>query len=190
MPELPEMEAWRRALDDPVSAFPIVKAGPAHIATLKTFDPPLSALEGRQLAGATRRAKRLLFPDRRRRACGARAPDDGRTVEVPQGGRDRPEDAGVPARLRRRRAARADRSRREEAGGCVVAHSGGSRARARPPRARGPGNRSRAARRDLCIRIEAVALDAPRPTRDRGNRASLGERDPASREALAVRADT
>src|SRR6476659_8896450 len=56
------MEAWRRALDDPVSAFPIVKVGPAHIATLKTFDPPLSALEGRQLAGAKRRAKRLLFP--------------------------------------------------------------------------------------------------------------------------------
>src|SRR5438094_2584398 len=56
------MEAWRRALDDPVSAFPIVKAGPAHIATLKTFDPPLSALEGRQLAGADRRAERLLFP--------------------------------------------------------------------------------------------------------------------------------
>src|SRR5213595_2084072 len=56
------MEAWRRALDDPVSAFPIVKAGPAHVATLKTFDPPLSALEGRRLAGAERRAKRLLFP--------------------------------------------------------------------------------------------------------------------------------
>src|SRR5207244_3826367 len=56
------MEAWRRALTDPVSAFPIAKAGPAHIATLKTFDPPLSALEGRQLAGADRRAKRLLFP--------------------------------------------------------------------------------------------------------------------------------
>jgi formamidopyrimidine-DNA glycosylase len=62
MPELPEMEAWRRALDGPVSAFPIVKAGPAHVATLKTFDPPLSALEGRRLAGAERRAKRLLFP--------------------------------------------------------------------------------------------------------------------------------
>jgi formamidopyrimidine-DNA glycosylase len=56
------MEAWRRALNDPVSAFPIVKAGPAHIATLKTFDPPLAALEGRKLAGAERRAKRLLFP--------------------------------------------------------------------------------------------------------------------------------
>jgi formamidopyrimidine-DNA glycosylase len=62
LPELPEVEAWRRALNDPVSAFPIEKAGPAHIATLKTFDPPLSALEGRRLAGAERRAKRLLFP--------------------------------------------------------------------------------------------------------------------------------
>ncbi|HET6641632.1 MAG TPA: DNA-formamidopyrimidine glycosylase family protein [Gaiellaceae bacterium] len=62
MPEFPEMEAWRRQLDDPVSAFPIAKAGPAHIATLKTYDPPLSALEGRRLAGAERRAKRLLFP--------------------------------------------------------------------------------------------------------------------------------
>jgi formamidopyrimidine-DNA glycosylase len=62
MPELPEIEAWRRALDEPVSAFPIVKAGPAHVATLKTFDPPLQTLEGRRLAGAERRAKRLLFP--------------------------------------------------------------------------------------------------------------------------------
>src|SRR5947199_61995 len=62
MPELPEMEAWRRQLDDPVSAFPVAKAGPAHIATLKTFDPPLSALEGRRFRGAERRGKRLFFP--------------------------------------------------------------------------------------------------------------------------------
>jgi formamidopyrimidine-DNA glycosylase len=56
------MEAWRRQLNDPVSAFPIAKAGPAHIATLKTFDPPLKELEGRKLRGAERRGKRLLFP--------------------------------------------------------------------------------------------------------------------------------
>src|SRR6266550_161893 len=56
------MEAWRRALTEPVSAFPIAKAGPAHIATLKTFDPPLTALDGRRFEGARRRAKRLLFP--------------------------------------------------------------------------------------------------------------------------------
>jgi len=62
MPEFPEMEAWRRALNDPVSAFPVEQAGPAHVATLKTFDPPLATLEGRRFAGAERRAKRLLFP--------------------------------------------------------------------------------------------------------------------------------
>ena len=62
MPELPEMEAWRRQLAGPVSAFPIAKAGPAHIATLKTFDPPLATLEGRRLRGAERRGKLLLFP--------------------------------------------------------------------------------------------------------------------------------
>jgi formamidopyrimidine-DNA glycosylase len=61
MPELPEVEAVRVALDEPVSAFPIERAGPAHVATLKTFDPPLHALEGRRLSGAKRRGKRLLF---------------------------------------------------------------------------------------------------------------------------------
>ena len=41
MPELPEVEAWRRQLDPLVKRSPIEQAGPAHIATLKTFDPPL-----------------------------------------------------------------------------------------------------------------------------------------------------
>ena len=62
MPELPEVEAWIRGLEGPVSTSPVLRAGPAHIATLKTFDPPLSALEGRRLAGARRRGKWLLFP--------------------------------------------------------------------------------------------------------------------------------
>jgi formamidopyrimidine-DNA glycosylase len=62
MPEFPEIEALRRQLDDPVRAFPVAKAGPTHIATLKTYDPPLSALEGRRFAGAERRAKNILLP--------------------------------------------------------------------------------------------------------------------------------
>jgi formamidopyrimidine-DNA glycosylase len=62
MPELPEVEAWRRQLDENVKRVPVERAGPAHIATLKTFDPPLAALEGATLVGARRRAKRLLFP--------------------------------------------------------------------------------------------------------------------------------
>src|SRR2546430_14991292 len=56
------MEAWRDALDEPVRAFRIGQAGPAHSATLQTFEPPLSTLDGRRLAGAERRGKRLLFP--------------------------------------------------------------------------------------------------------------------------------
>jgi formamidopyrimidine-DNA glycosylase len=62
VPELPEVEALRRTLDDPVRAFPIERAGPAHVATLKTFEPSLRELEGRRFDGAERRAKRLLFP--------------------------------------------------------------------------------------------------------------------------------
>ena len=83
MPELPEMEAWRRQLTDPISAFPIAKAGPAHIATLKTFDPPLDALEGRRFRGAERRGKRLLFPTDDDGARAPRPPDDGRPTQVP-----------------------------------------------------------------------------------------------------------
>ena len=62
MPELPEVEAWVRELDPLVSRASIEKAGPAHIATLKTFAPPLSALDGRRFAGSRRRGKNLLFP--------------------------------------------------------------------------------------------------------------------------------
>src|SRR5687767_6696595 len=62
MPEFPEVEALRRALDALVRASPVERAGPAHVATLKTFDPPLEALQGRRFAGAERRGKNLLFP--------------------------------------------------------------------------------------------------------------------------------
>src|SRR5881227_3538863 len=62
LPEFPEVEAWRRQLEPDVKRYPIAQAGPAHIATLKTFDPPLSVLEGEGLEGARRRAKRFLFP--------------------------------------------------------------------------------------------------------------------------------
>jgi formamidopyrimidine-DNA glycosylase len=62
LPELPEVEAWRRQLDPLVRKSPIEKAGPAHIATLKTFDPPLSALDGKGFRGVERRAKRFLLP--------------------------------------------------------------------------------------------------------------------------------
>jgi formamidopyrimidine-DNA glycosylase len=61
LPELPEVEAWRRQLDPLVGASPVERAGPAHVATLKTIDPPLSALDGRTLR-VERRAKRFILP--------------------------------------------------------------------------------------------------------------------------------
>jgi formamidopyrimidine-DNA glycosylase len=62
VPELPEVEAWVRELDPLVSRAAVDKAGPAHIATLKTISPPLSSLDGRRFQGAKRRGKNLLFP--------------------------------------------------------------------------------------------------------------------------------
>jgi formamidopyrimidine-DNA glycosylase len=62
VPELPEVEAWVRELDPLVSRAPIEKAGPAHVATLKTFAPPLQDLDGRRLEGSRRWGKNLLFP--------------------------------------------------------------------------------------------------------------------------------
>src|SRR5918992_6107233 len=62
MPEFPEVEALRRSLDEAVRASAIEKAGPAHVATLKTFEPPLKDLEGRRFAGVERRGKNILLP--------------------------------------------------------------------------------------------------------------------------------
>jgi formamidopyrimidine-DNA glycosylase len=62
MPELPEVEAWVRELDPLVARAPVERAGPAHIATLKTFEPPLDSLDGRSFSGARRRGKNLLLP--------------------------------------------------------------------------------------------------------------------------------
>jgi formamidopyrimidine-DNA glycosylase len=62
LPELPEIETWVHELSPLVARAAVEQAGPAHIATLKTFDPPLAMLEGRRLEGGARRGKNLLFP--------------------------------------------------------------------------------------------------------------------------------
>jgi formamidopyrimidine-DNA glycosylase len=62
VPELPEVEAWVRELAPDVSRSPVASARAEHIATMKTFDPPPSALTGRTLSGSERRGKNLLFP--------------------------------------------------------------------------------------------------------------------------------
>jgi formamidopyrimidine-DNA glycosylase len=88
MPELPEVEAWRRQLDPLVKRFPIEKAGPAHIATLKTIVPPLSRLDGEGFRGVERRAKRFLLPtDDNELVLMVHLMSAGRLKYVPSGGK-------------------------------------------------------------------------------------------------------
>jgi formamidopyrimidine-DNA glycosylase len=88
VPELPEVEAWRRQLDPLVKRSPIEQAGPAHIATLKTFDPPLKALEGEGLRGVERRAKRFLLPtDDDELVLMVHLMSAGRLKYIPKGGK-------------------------------------------------------------------------------------------------------
>ena len=61
MPELPEVQAWVEELAPEVARSTVASARPEHIATLKTFDPPVGELVGRRFAGATRRGKNLLL---------------------------------------------------------------------------------------------------------------------------------
>jgi formamidopyrimidine-DNA glycosylase len=61
VPELPEVEALVRFLDERVRGQKISKARVAHIAALKTYDPPIDALAGRTIEQVTRRGKYLEF---------------------------------------------------------------------------------------------------------------------------------
>ncbi len=59
MPELPEVEALARFLDERIVGRTISQARVAHIAALKTYDPPIEALTGRAVKRVTRRGKYL-----------------------------------------------------------------------------------------------------------------------------------
>lgn len=59
MPELPEVEALRVFLADHLVGHEIVRVLPVAISVLKTYDPPLSALEGRTVTAVARHGKFL-----------------------------------------------------------------------------------------------------------------------------------
>jgi formamidopyrimidine-DNA glycosylase len=61
MPELPEMEIVARRLDAALPGETIESALAPGINALKTFDPPLHALEGREFTAVRRRGKLLLL---------------------------------------------------------------------------------------------------------------------------------
>jgi formamidopyrimidine-DNA glycosylase len=60
MPELPEVEITARLLDRALRDARIESALAPGINALKTFDPPLSVLEGETIAGVRRRGKNLI----------------------------------------------------------------------------------------------------------------------------------
>jgi formamidopyrimidine-DNA glycosylase len=61
VPELPEVEITARLLDGALKGAAIESALAPGINALKTFDPPLSALEGHAVRGVRRRGKQLIL---------------------------------------------------------------------------------------------------------------------------------
>ncbi|MET9883225.1 DNA-formamidopyrimidine glycosylase family protein [Streptomyces sp. NPDC006430] len=59
MPELPEVEALREYLDEHLAGRVVQRVIPLAVSVLKTYDPPLTALEG-QRAGSTARYGKFL----------------------------------------------------------------------------------------------------------------------------------
>ncbi|MCX4514122.1 Fpg/Nei family DNA glycosylase [Streptomyces sp. NBC_01619] len=59
MPELPEVEALREFLDENLVGKEIAKVFPVAISVLKTYDPPLTAVEGGEVTAVHRHGKFL-----------------------------------------------------------------------------------------------------------------------------------
>jgi formamidopyrimidine-DNA glycosylase len=60
MPELPEVEITARLLDGSIAGASVDYARAPGLNALKTFEPPLSALDGQRIAGVRRRGKHLI----------------------------------------------------------------------------------------------------------------------------------
>jgi formamidopyrimidine-DNA glycosylase len=60
VPELPEVEVTARRLDAALRGVEVESAAAPGINALKTFDPPLSALDGATVGGVRRRGKHLI----------------------------------------------------------------------------------------------------------------------------------
>ena len=180
MPELPEIESLAARARRAVSVAPVERAGPAHIATLKTFDPPFRRSKAGASRARGRRGKHFLFPtEDGELVLHIHLMSAGRLHSVAAGGK-RPKTPAFRALLRGRRHPRAHRGRREEAGP--------RRASTAPRRSR-PSSPTSARRRSgsggLGSRILSPKLAAPpsaaaRPAGARGHRPGVVERDPPS----------
>ena len=132
------------------------RAGRAgHVATLKTIDPPLRALEGRRFAGARAPGQAPALPDRRRRARAARPPDERGPPPLARAGAKGPKTPAFRLDFEGGGAARPHRGGLEEARGRLAADA--RSARRRSSRTSGP---------------DALELDAERAGGDPAQRDS------------------
>ena len=181
------MEIVARRLGEALTGEVIESAVAPGINALKTFDPPLSALDGADDRG--RAPARQAADARRRRPDPADAPDERRPPPaVPQARHHaRPHGARGPAAVRGPRAAAARvRHQAARVGEAPHPRRGRRRRGAQPP---GAGGVARSARpRRAAARAAAAAHAAARPVRRDRDRAHLGRRDPARRDALALQA--
>src|ERR1700689_344012 len=60
MPELPEVEITARRLDEALRGAEIVSVLAPGVKVMRTFDPPLSALEGQRIERVGRRGKHFV----------------------------------------------------------------------------------------------------------------------------------
>ncbi len=91
MPELPEVEITARLLDAELRGARIEYARAPGINALRTFDPPLSALEGERIAAVRRRGKQLILESTGELALLMHLMSAGRLqlYDKPAGARDR-----------------------------------------------------------------------------------------------------
>ena len=91
MPELPEVEITARLLDAALAGARIEYARAPGINALKTFDPPLSTLEGERITAVRRRGKQLILESTGELALLMHLMSAGRMqlYDKPAGARDR-----------------------------------------------------------------------------------------------------
>jgi formamidopyrimidine-DNA glycosylase len=91
MPELPEVEITARLLDAALHGARIEYARAPGINALKTFDPPLAALEGQRVVAVRRRGKQLILESTGELALLTHLMSAGRLqlYDKPAGARDR-----------------------------------------------------------------------------------------------------
>ena len=189
MPELPEVEITARLLDEALRGARIESALAPGINALKTFDPPLSALDGREIVGVRRRGKHLIVEVAGELALLIHLMSAGRLqlYDKRAGPRDRTSrllvrlDDGRELRLREfgtKQAAWVKLLRAERARAGRGARDARARRRGRPP----------PPLEELLDALAPAAHAAARPARDRRHRALLGRRDPLGGAPVAVQA--